>query len=180
MSGNVDTEDIIKRAYDLAYENEARYGCCPQAVLAAIQDLFGHIPDEVIKSVHGLAGGTGLSTKGTCGALVGGITALSYFFGRPRDQFGEGRYENNYDLSQDLYDRFVIEIGSPICRDVQETLMDRSYQISDPEEYDKFEEQGAHVDKCPSVTGRVASWTAEMLIDNGVDPVSDDLFTREN
>jgi len=31
-----------------------------------------------------------------------------------------------------------------------------------------FEEAGAHLDKCPSVTGNVARWTAELLINGNI------------
>lgn len=162
---------LLNRAYDLAFQNEKEYGSCPQAVLAAIKDLFGGIPDDLIRAGHGLAGGTALSTEGTCGALSGGVIAISHFFGRPREKFGKERFQRDYDLAGILYEKFQNKYGSPLCKEVQETLMDRAYKIWDPDEYEKFEEQGAHVDKCPSVTGTVAKWTAEILMDNGIRPM---------
>jgi len=32
-------------------------------------------------------------------------------------------------------------------------------------QYEEFEKAGAHVDKCPSVSGNVARWAAEIIID---------------
>ncbi|HEQ79110.1 MAG TPA: C_GCAxxG_C_C family protein, partial [Euryarchaeota archaeon] len=76
--------ELAQRAYELAYHYEGEYGSCPQAVLSSIQEVLGIVDDEVIKSGHSLAGGAALSGQGTCGALVGGIMAISCRFGRPR------------------------------------------------------------------------------------------------
>jgi C_GCAxxG_C_C family probable redox protein len=158
-------QEIIGRAYALAYENEQKYGCCPQCVLAAIQDVLGIVDDATFKASHGLAGGGGLSTGGTCGALSGGMLALSARYGRDRAHFGDGRFTQSYRLGKRLYDRFVAEFGSPLCAEVQTRLFGRPFDMWDAKDYRAFEEAGGHRDKCPSVTGRVASWTAEMLIE---------------
>jgi hypothetical protein len=35
----------------------------------------------------------------------------------------------------------------------------------DPKEYEDFGKAGAHVDKCTSVSGNVARWTAEIILE---------------
>ncbi len=45
-------KEILEKVYALAFEYEQRYGSCSQCVLAAIQDVFGIVDDEVFKSVH--------------------------------------------------------------------------------------------------------------------------------
>lgn len=35
----------------------------------------------------------------------------------------------------------------------------------DPKEYEEFDKAGAHVDKCPSVSGNVARWIAEIVLE---------------
>lgn len=157
--------EIIDRAYSLGYENEQKYGCCPQCVLAAIQDVLGVVDDATFKASHGLAAGGGLSTGGTCGALAGGMLALSAVCGRDRAHFGNGRFMQSYKLGKRLHDRFVAEFGSPICAEVQTTLLGRSFDMWDAMDFKAFEEAGGHRDKCPRVAGTVASWTAEMLIE---------------
>jgi len=157
-------QEIIDKAYSLAYENEQKYGCCPQCVLAAIQDVLGNVDDATFKASHSLAGGGGLSTGGTCGALAGGMLALSAKYGRDRANFGTGRFMGSYRLGKRLYDRFVAEFGSPICAEVQTGLLSRSFDLWDGKDFKAFEEAGGHRDKCPRVAGKVAAWTAEMLI----------------
>jgi C_GCAxxG_C_C family probable redox protein len=158
-------QEIIVRAYSFAYENEQKYGCCPQCVLAAIQDVLGIVDDATFKASHGLAAGGGLSTGGTCGALAGGMLALSAKCGRDRAHFGNGRFMQSYELGKRLHDRFVAEFGSPICAEVQTKLLGRPFNMWDAKDFKAFEEAGGHRDKCPSVVGTVASWTAEMLIE---------------
>jgi C_GCAxxG_C_C family probable redox protein len=159
------SREIIDRAYSLGYENEQKYGCCPQCVLAAIQDVLGVVDDATFKASHGLAAGGGLSTGGTCGALAGGMLALSAVCGRDRAHFRNGRFMQSYKLGKRLHDRFVAEFGSPICAEVQTRLLGRSFNMWDAMDFKAFEEAGGHRDKCPRVAGTVASWTAEMLIE---------------
>lgn len=79
-----------------AYHKALDYGCCPQCVLAAVQETIGIIDDGTIKASHGLSGGGGLMAQGACGALTGGLLALSAKFGRDRDKLDKGRCINNF------------------------------------------------------------------------------------
>ena len=157
-------KESLEQVYTRAFEYEQKYGSCPPCVLAAIQDVFGGIDNEVFKAGHALAGGVGLSTDGTCGALSGGVMALCCKHGRPRKNFANGRYLKSHQLAKKLYDRFVQEYGSCICRDVQKKIFGRSFNMWDSKGYEEFEGAGGHKDKCPSVAGNVAVWVAEILL----------------
>ncbi|MBI4306585.1 MAG: C_GCAxxG_C_C family protein [Chloroflexi bacterium] len=156
---------MIDKAYSLAYEYEQRHGNCPQCVLAAMQEVFGAVDDEVFKAAHGLAGGAALSTKGTCGALTGAMLAISSKYGRDRQSFARGGFSASYKLSKRLLDQFVAEFGSPICQDIQTKLLGRSFDMWDRNDYKAFELAGGHTDKCPAVAGKAAMWTAELLLE---------------
>ncbi|MEM2749221.1 MAG: C-GCAxxG-C-C family protein [Candidatus Bathyarchaeia archaeon] len=156
---------LPEKAYNLAFKYEAEFGSCPQAVLRSIRETFNlEKIDIVIKSAHALAGGLGLSGEGTCGALSGGVLALGYFFGRSLEDMGRGRFLKSYLKAKELHDKFVGEFGSCICRDVQTKIFGRSFNLWDPKDYERFEEMGAHKDKCTDVAGKVAKWVAEILI----------------
>ncbi|MEM1996564.1 MAG: C-GCAxxG-C-C family protein [Candidatus Bathyarchaeia archaeon] len=163
-------ERYSEKAYKLAFRYEAEYGSCPQAVLRAIYEAFNVEGMEiVIKSAHALAGGLGLSGNVTCGALSGGVMALCFFFGRGLEDMGKGRFLKSHVKAKELYDRFVNEFGSCICKDVQTKIFGRSFNLWDPEDYKKFEEMGGHRDKCTDVSGKVAKWVVEILLsDEGV------------
>jgi C_GCAxxG_C_C family probable redox protein len=134
-------------------------------VIAALQETIGGIDDEVFKAAHALAGGAAKTGRGTCGALAGGMMAISAKYGREREDFATVRSTEAANLAKVLYDRFVDEFGSPICADVQEAILGRAFNLWDPDDRQAFEEAGGHLDKCPDVVGRAAMWTAEILLD---------------
>ena len=159
-------EQLLNKAYDLAFNYEAERGSCPQCVLAALFETLNIGDEATIKSADALAGGTALSTKGTCGALVGGLLAISSIVGREYDDFCAGKTKRRvFQFSKQLYDKFIDEYGSPLCCDVHLKLFGRTFNLMDPKEYEEFDKAGAHVDKCPSVSGNVARWTAENILE---------------
>lgn len=159
-------EKLIEQAYRLAFKYEAELGSCPQCVLSALMETFDVGDPATIKAADALAGGTALSTEGTCGALVGGLLAISSLVGRSYVDFKDGKKKRRvFKYAKKLYDRFVEEYGSPVCKDVQKKIFGRSFDLLDPKESEEFEKAGAHVDKCPSVSGNVARWTAEIILD---------------
>lgn len=159
-------EEILQKAYDLAFKYEAERGSCPQCVLSALMETL-HVGDpETVKAIDALAGGTALSAEGTCGALVGGLAAISSIVGRSYKDFSAGeRKRRVFMYSKKLYDKFVEEYGSIICKDVHQKLFGRTFNLMDKDDYAEFEKMGAHVDKCPVVSGKTARWAAEIILD---------------
>ncbi len=158
-------KDILEDVYHRAFQYEASLGSCPQCVLAALKETLNIGDDTVFKASQGLSGGTALSSKGTCGALAGGMIAISSLVGRTYQEFTEGQKKRLvFKYTRQLYDRFVGEYGSPLCCGVQEKIFGRSYDLLDKQEYAAFEKAGAHVDKCTSVSGNAAKWTAEIIL----------------
>ena len=159
--------EIIQRAYDIAYNYEATRGSCPQCVLAALKETLDVGDEATIKAADALAGGTALSCEGTCGALVGGMLAIGSLVGREYESFRRGeRKRRVFSFAHKLYTKFIEEYGSPLCCNVQKHLFGRSYCLLDAKQYAAFEKAGAHVDKCPSVSGNVAKWTATIIIED--------------
>ena len=158
-------KDVLEDLYRRAFQYEARLGSCPQCVLAALKETLDVSDDVVFKASQGLSGGTALSSEGTCGALAGGMLAIGLLVGRTYQEFSEGQKKRLvFKYTKQLYDRFVKEYGSPLCCGVQKKIFGRSYVLLDKEEYEAFEKAGAHVDKCTSVAGNAAKWTAEIIL----------------
>lgn len=159
-------EGLTDQAYRLAFKYESEMGSCPQCVLAALLETISVGEASIVKAADALAGGTALSTNGTCGALAGGLLAISSIVGRDYRDFKAGEKKRRvFRYTRKLYDQFVNEYGSPVCRDVQRRIFGRSFNLLDPKEYEEFERAGAHVDKCPSVSGNVAKWAAGIILD---------------
>ena len=148
-------------AYEKAMRYELDYGCCPQCVLAAIQEIVGIVDDQTIKASHGLSGGGGLVGEGVCGALSGGLLALSAKYGRDRDGLDQGRYMNNFKKAKELTERFRCEFGGVTCRELQQQFTGRTYDMWNAGEYKAFDE--ARGNQCAHATGTVTRWVIEML-----------------
>jgi len=158
-------KDILDDVYQRAFQYEARLGSCPQCVLAALKETLDVGDDSIFKASQGLAGGTALSSEGTCGALAGGMIAIGSLVGRTYQEFSEGQKKRLvFKYTRPLYDRFVREYGSSLCCGVQKKIFGRSYILLDKQQYEAFEKAGAHVDKCTSVAGNAAKWTAEIIL----------------
>ena len=68
-----------------------------------------------------------------------------------------------YALTRKFHDAFVAEFGSVTCRQVQEDVFGRGYNLLDPADYEAFDAAGAHLDKCPVVVGKAARMLVELL-----------------
>jgi len=152
---------LAERAYQKAFDYELAYGCCPQCVLATVKESIGMVSDETIKAAHGLSGGGGLSGVGTCGALSGGLVALSCKRGRDRENFHKGKFVSNFNFGQKLVDRFVQEFGGTTCQELQKKFTGKTYDLWDAEQYAAFDKARTH--KCATATASVTKWVIEML-----------------
>lgn len=152
---------LAEQAYEKALKYELDYGCCPQCVLATIQETVGVIDDATIKASHGLSGGGGLAGLGACGALTGGLIALSAKYGRDRDKLDKGRFINNFKKGKDLVERFRSEFGGVTCEELQHQFTGKTYDMWKADEYQAFDK--ARGNQCAHATGTVTKWVIEML-----------------
>ncbi|MBS4097572.1 MAG: C_GCAxxG_C_C family protein [Sulfuricella sp.] len=152
---------LAEQAYEKALKYELDYGCCPQCVLATVQETVGVIDDATIKASHGLSGGGGLAGLGTCGALTGGLVALSAKYGRDRDKLDKGRFINNFKKGKELVERFRAEFGGITCAELQKQFTGNTYDMWKAEEYQAFDK--ARGKQCAHATGTVTKWVVEML-----------------
>ena len=175
-------DEFLQKVYEVGYENERKFGGCTQCTLLALQKMFDLSDGAVFKSAHSLCGGAGLSGKGTCGALTGGIMAIGLKYGRDKTDIiikdvnlkknkknSESHLSEiglkSHKLSKRLVDGFLKEYGSIICEDIQKKIIGRSFNIWDKEDYKEFKKAGAHIDKCPSVVGNASKWVAEIFLE---------------
>jgi len=154
-------QELAEQASQQAYHDEIEFGCCPQCVLKAVQSTVGYVSDETIKASHGLSGGGGLMGLGACGALTGGLLALSAKRGRDHDKFAKGKFVGNFRLGQELVNRFQQEFGGVTCQDLQQKFTGQTYNMWDESQYHAFTE--ARGKKCAEATATVTRWVVEML-----------------
>ena len=163
-------QELVEKAYELALKCDQYSHSCCQCTVAAFHEILG-FEDVVVRISSSCAGGQGGQAVGTCGALIGGTIVLDYFFGRPVEQISYTEVVNPpweaMKIAKLLYDKCIEEYGTIICPHIQVRLFGRHYYFPDPDDMDKFERAGGHLDKCPRVAGNAARWTMEILLDKG-------------
>ncbi|MCF8053026.1 MAG: C-GCAxxG-C-C family protein [Desulfobacterales bacterium] len=162
-----DKKDLPSLAYETGYSYEQTYRGCAQCALAAIMDVIGEANDDVFRSATSFAGGTAVTSRGTCGAMNAGIMIISSKYGRERINFEDKEKirKKCHRLCRKLMEKFKKKYGSIICGDIQTVLMGRSFDLLNENDYEEFDRSGAHDNHCPSVVGNAAKWTLEILIE---------------
>jgi len=164
MSEDSKVSDLANKAYKLGFEYERIYHGCAQCVIAAVQDTLDIKNDDIFKALTGCGGGGGGICNSSCGAYVGGNVMLSWLSGRERKNFDNSDVSKTSNLIGKLHKKFIEKYGCVICRDINMKIFGRFYYTVDPEEYLKFQEDGAYTTKCTDVVGSAAKWVTEIII----------------
>jgi len=163
----VDIESVGAKA--LEYD---RYSGCSQSVLLALQEAFDIGSQESFRAATVLSGGVARRGE-TCGALLGGLMALGLVCGRD-DIRDTQAYRDAMKPANEIVDEFKKRLeeefgfdeplGSTICRDIQQRIYGRSFDLNNPEDYPLFLEAGGHGDDgCPKTCAVAAKVTAKKL-----------------
>lgn len=158
-------DEILDTAFNAAKQYEMKSGGCPQCTLAGIFDALEIDNDDIFKAATGLADGIGLTGSGHCGALSGGVLAISYLFGRDKKDFGDimKLVEANL-LSKKLLDRFMKNYGTCRCADLQTSFFGRFFNLLDPNDLNAAMEAGM-LERCSTLVGEVARMTTKIILE---------------
>ena len=167
-------QEILDRVERRAAKLKYKHGGCGQTPLLALQEEF-NFPggDAVFKSLTFT--GYGLAAKlDVCAALLAGFAAIGLAAGR--ESLEEPIYPDPERVDETLgipktlvrirefYQKFVDEYGGySSCRDIQEELFDRVYNLADPKEKQVFIE--LYAPDCAEVVGKAARLAAETILD---------------
>lgn len=170
-----DITALMDLAYKLGFEYEQKYMGCAQCVFGALQDaleLKNPQTDAVFKAATALSGGTALEGDGNCGAYSGAVLFLGSIIGRERNNFSDPQKIRlkTSDLARELHGNFIETYGTIICHGIHRKIFGRPFYLPDPDQLTKFDEAGAHTEKCPNVVGEAARWTVWILHENGYLP----------
>lgn len=145
-------EELVKKIKEES-EEFFRSGTffCSEAVVTVLNNYLGQpYPPEVVKLASGFPIGMGKAGC-LCGAVSGGQMALGIVYGRIQ---GEAMQDKMFEIAKGLHDHIIKEYGSCCCR-----VMTRKWKGDDF----KSPERKEH---CIKITGKVAEWIAEQLIDD--------------
>jgi len=158
-------DEILNRAFESAKQHELKSGGCPQCTIAGIFEALGIENDDVFRAATGFADGVGLTGDGHCGALSGGTMAISYLFGRKKEDFGNIMKQlRACILSKKLHDQFVEKYGTCRCADIQTKLVGRFFNLYEPTEMEAALKAGMP-DKCSTLIGEIAKMTTKIILE---------------
>jgi C_GCAxxG_C_C family probable redox protein len=162
--GEID-EHVLNKAFESGKRHEMKSTGCSQSTIAGIFDALGIENDDVFKAATGLADGVGLTGDGHCGALSGGVMAISYLFGRDSKDAGDVMKQvPALILSKKLHDRFVEKYGTCRCADIQTKFVGRFFNLYDPKEMEAASKVGM-MDKCSTLVGEVARMATRIILE---------------
>jgi C_GCAxxG_C_C family probable redox protein len=167
----MDVKSVGRRA--LEYD---RNSGCSQSVLLALQEAFDIGDTASFKAATVLSGGVARRGE-TCGAVLGALMAVGLVVGR-EDIADTEAYRQAMAPSADLIRAFqerlqaVFGFSRPLettlCRDIQQRVLGRSFDLNDPTDYAAFLDAGGHGDAaCPLVCATAAEVAAEKLPELG-------------
>ncbi len=157
-------EELLEKAYEIGSQGEKKYWGCSQSVLLPFIELLG-LNTELFGALTGMAGGIASTTEGPCGAFLAGVLCLSHYFGRDYDHLADKQaIEKPKEMVLDLRKKFMDQYGSCTCKEIHKKLFGRCFDLNCEQDWEDFENAGAHADKCTDVVGKASMWTMELLI----------------
>lgn len=161
----MDKEKILQEVYAKAKKGELIGGNCAQCSIAAIFEVLGVDDENVIRAATGLADGVGLSGDGHCGALSGGTIAISYFFGRKKEDLHRmGKQLRALLLAKKLHAEFVKEFSTCRCHDIQIKQFGRFFDLYNMEDL-KAAQAAGMAEQCSTLVGKVARMALEIILE---------------
>ena len=161
----MNTEEMLQDVYKRAKAYELAGGNCAQCSLSAIFEVLGVDEANVVRAATGFADGVGLSGDGHCGALSGGTMAISYFFGRKKEDLGKvGKQMKALILARKLHEQFVRAFSTCRCHDIQVKQFGRFFNLFDMEEM-KAALAAGMPEACSSLVGETARMALQIILD---------------
>ena len=125
---------------------------CSEAVVQTINDALGQpYPEEVVKLASGFPIGLG-KAQCLCGAVSGGEMTLGMVYGRVH---GEAMDPKMFDKAKRLHDFVKNEYKSTCCRVITKEWAGDNFMSPERKQH------------CIKITGKVAEWVANELVDDG-------------
>lgn len=158
-------DEMRDEVYKRAKAYELRGGNCAQCSLSAIFEVLGIDDENVVRSATGFADGVGLTGDGHCGALSGGTMAISYFFGRKKEDLARvGKQLKALLLAKKLHEQFIAEFSTCRCHDIQVKQFGRFFNLYDMEEMKAAQAAGLP-EQCSTLVGKTARMALNIILD---------------
>jgi C_GCAxxG_C_C family probable redox protein len=155
-------EELLNAIEKEASDLEQKYRGCSRSSLSALQKHFSIGDEKTLKASTPLAAGVALKGE-VCGALLGGLLAVGLV--TASENLGDPKaLGKSLAVGHKLYNRFVKEMGTANCLEIQRRRLGKPYHLADPKEYEDFQKAGGYTE-CSKVVGKAARLAAEFILE---------------
>ncbi|HEX7475804.1 MAG TPA: C-GCAxxG-C-C family protein [Dehalococcoidales bacterium] len=167
----------LNKAEKLTKELMDKYHNCAQCTLVAIQEISGLKDDGVAKASTGFVGGIG-GTQSVCGALSGGVLALSLKYGRDVSYLNgppEAALKKQAEAIEQaarLAKWFEKEFGTTICTGLRKSHMGTELSMGVPWQNEWANQLGMR-QRCSEYAAKTARRVLAMLDDPNLSILED-------
>jgi C_GCAxxG_C_C family probable redox protein len=151
-------EEILDRVQKRAEEYEQVDQNCAKSPALALMEEFGFGDLRIITALSSFPGVA--LTGETCGSVLGGLAALSSYFGS-HDLLDYSANARCYGQCRKFLHRFETEMGTTKCRVIHESIVfGRYHEVADPKEGFPAFLKDKGFEKCglaPGVSARIAA-----------------------
>jgi hypothetical protein len=161
-------EEIIKKAWDLGIEYEAKHkGCCQSTFLAIVDALrwggLEIIPEDMEERLYSgislLTAGVCMTGEGTCGAVSAGVMAVGLAMGIQKTD-PEASQRVGHSLRDTLLAKYYENYQSILCKDVMRKYFGKAWNLVSDEMTMEFL---SITDGC--TIRQTAKWATEIILD---------------
>ena len=159
-------EEVLDLVGKAAREAQIRDDVCSRSTLVGLKAYFDWIPDEVIRASLSLCGGAGASS-GSCGTYTCGLLAVGLKYNASLDEelSNPSVQEIGSQKFIEFRDRYLAEMGTTLCPEIQNQVFGRSYDYTKPEDCEVYFQIADHNVKCADMVEKAARLIAGMLLE---------------
>ncbi|MBN1652312.1 MAG: C_GCAxxG_C_C family protein [Deltaproteobacteria bacterium] len=162
MDAHQSKEEFLKQLGQKAGDYEELLANCAQGTLLALQEKFDLGNAQTLKAATAMSG---IALRGeTCGSVIGSIMALGMFFGcdNPGDFTASRRVIR---ASRKFCRQFEAIFGSCNCRDIQQRIFGRSFNLANSNDMEAFTRADAGK-KCRLAVEKAAKIAGEIILES--------------
>jgi C_GCAxxG_C_C family probable redox protein len=162
LSRKMDKEQVFSMLDQRVLLTMEKCHNCAQTAFYVLSEQFGLGGDDVLKALTPLPG---IAERGeTCGAITGSLMAMGLIYGS--DQLDDWEtYRNSLVPTNDFVNQFEMELGSTLCRKIQDRAFGKSFNLMDPEDLKQFQRSGATT-RCSRVVQKATRIAANIILDH--------------
>ena len=160
LNGSKQEDETITELDELVDKYFPIFGTCSQTSFYALNKVFNINAEEYVKSLVSMPG---IALRGeTCGAVTGSLIAIGLAY--EEDIFDEEWKRLSLNPSFSFCDAFEEKYGSTRCRDIISYVNEKTYSVTEPEDYEALGREGAF-SHCPDVIKNAVTIAAGLILE---------------